>query len=130
VPRGIGPATHFGAKRDVDYGNVMTAFPKDDKGHGHNPFGAISRGHSYDEIEFIHPLRPDCDVAFVYTLDGEIAPSDCNSFGPPARTIDHLRLNSSVLNELRRAAIDARCSSKLFSARNDMMDDLRKRDEP
>lgn len=96
----------FGAKRDVDYRNVIAAFPKDAKGHALYPFGAISRGHWYDAAQFIHPLRPECAASFVYKLSGEIATADGNPDGPAAKTITHLCLDHDVLNELRRAAID------------------------
>jgi uncharacterized protein (TIGR02646 family) len=96
----------WGARRDVDYYNMIAAFPRDEAIHARYPFGARSRGDWYDEVAFIHPLRPDCESQFLYTLDGGIAPSDGDPEGPAARTIGHLRLDHSVLNELRRAAIE------------------------
>ena len=98
----------YGAKRDVDYTNLLAAYPAETrKGETGCPYGAVVRKDWYDAQSFVHPLRPDCETQFMYTLDGEIKPADGNPNGPAAMTIEELCLNHGILVQQRKAAIDA-----------------------
>jgi uncharacterized protein (TIGR02646 family) len=113
------PALH-GARRDIDYRNVIAAFPKGDiEWRDRYPFGARSRRDWYDEALFVHPLRVDCEKQFLYGLSGTIEPADGAADGPAATTIRMLNLDdrrrdvngdivdNGPLTDMRRAAIEA-----------------------
>lgn len=91
-----------GDHEDVDYNNMLAAYPKGDKPPC--PYGAKKRGDWYSE-DFVHPLRPDCERRFIFKLDGEIAPRDENDFGA-AETIRRLRLDHEYLTADRKTAIE------------------------
>lgn len=91
-----------GDNDDVNYGNMLAAYPKDDRPPC--PYGAKVRGDWYDAA-FIHPLCPDCEQRFVFNFKGEIAPRDPKD-SDAGETIKRLGLNHPYLTADRKAAID------------------------
>lgn len=81
-----------GTHEDVDYHNMLLAFPKD----GKCDFGAKVRG---DSLLPVHPLQEDCDSKFKYDVEGRVSGVDMLA----DKTIDLLKL--SLLDYERRAAI-------------------------
>lgn len=73
-PQSINPA------RDTDFTNLVAAYPGEAYEHRLSdgvmtkkcPFGAHRRADWWDPANFIHPLRADCESAFVYKPDGTI----------------------------------------------------------
>jgi len=81
-----------GTHEDVDYQNMMVAYPKD----GKCDFGAKARE---DDLLLVHPLQPDCETKFKFDIEGGISSIDEDS----ERTIKLLKL--FLLNDERKAAI-------------------------
>jgi len=92
-----------GAKRDVDYKNLLAAHPQPNKSCD---FGAVYRGSWWDEILFVHPLRADCESQFRYNLNGGIDSADGKKDGAAEVTINKLNLRDGYLVAQRAAAID------------------------
>ena len=59
-----------------------------------------------EEALFVSPLRPGCEERFSFTLNGEIrasSPTDAAA----TKTIERLGLNHALMNQFRKAAIEA-----------------------
>ena len=80
---------------DVDYKNMLAAYPK-----GACSFGAKVRR---DKSLPVHPLHRSCEVKFDFDRDGHIAGKDDGA----EKTIKILNLDSLMLDEMRKQAIDA-----------------------
>ncbi len=89
---------------DVDYNNLLAAYPKDDFANKKFAFGAKFRGDWYHEDKFITPLDRNCENRFRYNLSGKIAPAD-NNDGAAEKTIKKLGLSNEMLIEYRKAAV-------------------------
>ena len=86
---------------DVDYNNLIAAYPA-----GGCEFGARAKDGWYEENEFISPLHPNCEQAFLYYPDGDIAPRDpANNVA--IRTINVLNLKCPAIKKMREGAIEA-----------------------
>jgi uncharacterized protein (TIGR02646 family) len=91
-----------GDHEDVEYNNMLAAFPKED--NPPCPYGAKKRGDWYSP-EFVHPLRRDCEQRFKFNLKGEISPRENNDLDA-AETIKRLGLDDKYLDDDREEAID------------------------
>lgn len=66
-----------------------------------------AKGDWYDDILFVSPLNPDCEKHFLFTLDGQILPTeDPSRRKAAAETIRRLNLNDDRLIRMRSAALD------------------------
>ncbi|MGO9574335.1 MAG: hypothetical protein ACLPTQ_08410 [Terriglobales bacterium] len=95
----------------IDYGNLLACIPSNTPGHNPPaesfPYGALKKGGiRVDRNTFVSPLEEDVERRFQYAPDGSVRslPNDAAA----SNTITILRLDHSVLNELRKAAIDER----------------------
>jgi uncharacterized protein (TIGR02646 family) len=82
-----------GTYEDVDYYNMLAAFPKD----GHCAFGAKARE---DDLLPVHPLTPDCEARFRFDTEGHILGND----EAAEKTIKMLKLQ--LLDAERKKSID------------------------
>jgi uncharacterized protein (TIGR02646 family) len=91
---------------DVDYNNLLAAFPSDDyeKQHGSCAYGAHKKAGWYDETLLISPLRAGCESRFRFNQFGGIAPAN-ESDRAAIETIAHLGLDHEKLVDNRRTAI-------------------------
>jgi uncharacterized protein (TIGR02646 family) len=92
IPRSISKSR--GTHEDVDYQNMLAAYPK-----GNCPFGAKIRENKPIPIT---PLQPICEYKFQFDLEGNITGVDEDA----TYTINCLRLDHEMLDEMRKAAID------------------------
>ena len=76
---------------DVDYNNMLAAFPKTETANF--PYGAKKRGNKHLPIT---PLQPACETRFKFLEDGTIEPVDSND-NDAKLTIKNLELNHGVL---------------------------------
>lgn len=92
VPRSVSKSQ--GTHEDVNYQNMLAAYPQ-----GNCPFGAKIRENKPFPVT---PLQPICEHKFRFDLDGHITgiDEDANT------TINCLRLDHEMLDEMRKAAID------------------------
>lgn len=97
------PQTLCHNHEDVDYNNMLAAYPA--KNAKRCDFGAHAKDNWYDENDLIHPLRPDCETKFTFSLEGEIYPREAGD-KQAEKTIKQLRLDKPQLTELRKNAID------------------------
>jgi uncharacterized protein (TIGR02646 family) len=81
-----------GTHEDIDYQNMMVAYPKD----GKCDFGAKARE---NDLLPVHPLQPDCETKFKFDIEGGVSGIDDDS----EHTIKLLKL--FLLNDERKAAI-------------------------
>ena len=63
------------------------------------------KGNWYDDSLLVSPLDPDCESRFIYTVDGQIRPSD-EADQAADTTIKKLQLNLDRLNNLRKNVIE------------------------
>jgi len=93
VPRSVSKSQ--GTHEDVDYQNMLAAYPKED----HCSYGAkIRENKSFPT----NPLQPTCEHKFRFNLEGHIKGVDKDA----EDTIDCLKLDHELLDEMRKAAID------------------------
>lgn len=88
---------------DVDYSNLLAAYPSSNAST-ECKYGAHIKKDWYDEHQFVHPLRRDCEIRFRYHLNGKIGSSILNDEGVLA-TIQQLRLDHAELERMRESAI-------------------------
>lgn len=99
------PRTLCTEAEKIAYHNMLAAYPRERSGEAGCPFGAIPRGHWYDEELFVHPLRPNCERRFRFDLNGEIFASQDDDNGA-SKTIEKLKLKHAQLTQYRKAAVD------------------------
>jgi len=90
---------------DTDYRNLLAAYPSDRVEH-ECAYGAHHKKNWYDEVLFIHPLRPDCESRFRYRDNGTATPVNSNDNGAQ-ETIFHLNLDDKELQNSRKTVIHA-----------------------
>lgn len=103
------------AHEDTDYSNMLAAYPSSDPGTPHCQYGAHAKADWYDQLDFVHPLRHDCEDRFCYRDTGKIVPTYPTDRGA-AITIKKLSLDSPQLERMRKAAIDAAFEERLTKA--------------
>ena len=87
---------------DVDYANLLAAYPPGDARRC--PYGAHAKGDWYDAELLVNPIRGNCESRFQFNQFGHIRPSDITD-NAAIETIQHLRLDHSLLTDRRRQAI-------------------------
>jgi uncharacterized protein (TIGR02646 family) len=101
------PQTHCMNGEDASFSNMLACVPAPNAPG--LPYGAHKKGAWPDAIEealFVSPLRPGCEERFSFTLNGEIRASDPTDVAA-TKTIDRLDLNHALMQQFRKAAIDA-----------------------
>jgi uncharacterized protein (TIGR02646 family) len=101
------PQTHCTNGEDASFSNMLACVPAPNAPG--LPYGAHKKGAWPDAIEealFVSPLRPGCEERFSFTLNGEIRASDPTDVAA-TKTIDRLDLNHALMQQFRKAAIDA-----------------------
>lgn len=83
-----------GTYEDVDYNNMLAAYPR-----GDSSYGAKVRG---DKPLLITPLQKNCGENFDFDFDGRISGKNKNAI----QTINTLKLDSPLLDEMRYQAIE------------------------
>jgi uncharacterized protein (TIGR02646 family) len=93
---------------DIEYSNLLACIPGKEpleKWNPKYPYGAESKGGIHiDGNNFVSPLREDVERRFHYEADGSIKAATGD--GAAENSVRILKLNHSVLVELRKAAID------------------------
>lgn len=85
--------------KTLDYDNIILScngYLEDEENCGH------FKDDWYDQTLFITPLMPNCETAFEYFENGEIGDKGNQA---ASTTINKLKLDSSLLNRARNAAI-------------------------
>lgn len=101
------PQAHCMNGEDVSFANMLACVPAPNAPG--LPYGAHKKGSWPDATEealFVSPLRPSCEERFSFTLSGEIrasSPADAAA----KETIDRLGLNHTLMQQFRKAAIEA-----------------------
>jgi uncharacterized protein (TIGR02646 family) len=101
------PQTHCVNGEDVSFANMLACVPAPNAPG--LPYGAHKKGSWPDATEealFVSPLRPGCEERFSFTLNGEIRARDPTD-AAAMKTIDRLGLNHTLLQQFRKAAIEA-----------------------
>lgn len=101
------PQTHCMHGEDVAFANMVACVPAPNAPG--LPYGAHKKGawpNATEEGLFVSPLRLGCEERFRYTLRGEIKASDPKD-AAAIKTIEQLGLNHNLLQQSRKAAIDA-----------------------
>lgn len=80
---------------DTDYDNLLAAHPASDAS-SRCPYGAHEKGSWYDQNQFVHPRRHDCEQRFRYRFDGKIGAASQNDTGA-VETIRRLKLDHREL---------------------------------
>src|SRR5262245_45509034 len=92
---------------DASFSNMLACVPAPNAPA--LPYGAHKTGAWPDAAEealFVSPLRPGREERFSFTLNGEIRASDPTD-AAAMKTIDRLGLNHTLLQQFRKAAIEA-----------------------
>ena len=89
-------------REDVDWNNLVACFPHSNGGHP--GYGAVKKGNWWDENLLVTPLSVDCEIRFTYKADGTITASS-EEDAAAIKTIEKLKLDHTLLNELRFEAI-------------------------
>jgi len=101
------PQVHCTKGEDVSFANMLACVPAPNAPG--LPYGAHKKGAWPDAIEealFVSPLRPGCEERFSFSLNGEIKASDPTD-AAAKKTIEQLGLNHALMQQFRKAAIDA-----------------------
>ena len=101
------PQAHCMNGEDVSFANMLSCVPAPNAPG--LPYGAHKKGAWPDATEealFVSPLRPGCEERFSFTLNGEIKSSD-PADAAATKTIDQLGLNHALMQQFRRAAVEA-----------------------
>jgi uncharacterized protein (TIGR02646 family) len=101
------PQVHCQSGEDVSYRNMLACVPAPN--HPHLPYGAHKKGAWPDRTQralFVSPLSQGCGARFSFSLRGVISPRSAGD-SSAQETITRLGLDHEMLNQLRRAAIDA-----------------------
>ncbi len=101
------PQTLCVEHEDVDYRNLMAAYPNEQHERQYGPckFGAHRKDNWYDQALLISPLHGDCESHFKFDVFGKISPTRGED-SAAVETIHRLGLADSSLTELRRQAIE------------------------
>lgn len=107
------PQALCGGNEDVDYDNLLAAFPGRGK---HCEYGAHAKGDWYSPTRMVNPLHGSCEARFRFDQFGKVqaAPNDQGA----EETIRRLRLDHDELTDLRRQAI----KTALFHGRHILSD--------
>jgi uncharacterized protein (TIGR02646 family) len=104
--------------RDLDYDNMLACFPGTKPPPEWNPkfpYGAQQKGGTrINDTNFVSPLSVDVENRFQYTLDGSVQATATDAAA--LSSIEILRLDHSILCELRKAAIEERVLDASLSA--------------
>ncbi len=101
------PQAHCVNGEDVSYSNMLACVPAPNAPG--LPYGAHKKGswpHTTEVALFVSPLRPGCEERFSFTLNGEIKANDLPDTAA-TETIARLGLNHKLIQQLRKAAIEA-----------------------
>ena len=103
---------------DLDYDNMLACFPGINPPPEWNqkfPYGAQQKGGTHiDDANFVSPLSVDVEDRFQYTVDGSVRANSADAAA--SSSIKILRLDHSILCELRKAAIEERVLDATISA--------------
>ncbi|NCC32396.1 retron system putative HNH endonuclease [Candidatus Chloroploca sp. Khr17] len=99
---------------DTEYDNLLAAHPSSDPGTPHCAYGAHARTNWYDQHQFVHPRRRDCEQRIRYRDNGRVTPHSQDDEGA-AETIRRLRLDHSEIQQMRKQAIDEALFAKQLS---------------
>jgi uncharacterized protein (TIGR02646 family) len=99
-------------QRDLDYENMLACFPGEHKPDGpqqywsrKQPYGAIFKdGKEVNDYNFVSPLQHDVEKRFIYDDFGGV--SAMLEDEAAWSTIRILKLDHSILNDLRKAAVN------------------------
>jgi uncharacterized protein (TIGR02646 family) len=95
---------------DLDYDNMLACFPGMKPPPEWNPkfpYGAQQKGGTrIDDTNFVSPLSVDVENRFQYNADGSVQASAADTAA--SSSIEILKLDHSILCELRKAAIEER----------------------
>ena len=101
------PQVHCMNGEDASFANMLACVPAPNVPG--LPYGAHKKGawpDATEEVLFVSPLRPGCEERFSFTLHGEIRASSLTD-AAATRTIDRLGLNHALMQQFRKAAIEA-----------------------
>jgi uncharacterized protein (TIGR02646 family) len=98
------PQSQCTGHEDVDYRNLLAAYPSSEPYTSQCSYGAHAKGDWYDEYLFVHPLRRDCEQRLRYNFNGNVNPSNSHDDGA-METISRLCLNDGELKKMRTEAI-------------------------
>ena len=88
----------------LDYINMLCSC-QDKLKKGEPRHCGILKGNWFDKDLLISPLDSNCEGRFAYTADGKIQPAN-KSDNAAIMTIEKLKLNIEILNDLRKKAIE------------------------
>jgi uncharacterized protein (TIGR02646 family) len=88
---------------DTDYDNLLAAHPASDA-KSKCSYGAHEKGNWYDQHQFVHPRRQDCEQRFRYRDSGRVVPMSQDDRGA-AETIQRLQLDHPELQRMREQVI-------------------------
>jgi uncharacterized protein (TIGR02646 family) len=112
---------------DTDYANLLAAHPAADDPR-RCPYGAHEKGSWYNEHQFVHPLRRDCEQRFRYRDNGNVVAAS-TADRCAAETIKRLRLDHTELKLMRKGVIDELYAQKLGRAQaRRLMEEMDQRD--
>ena len=100
------PQAHCANGEDVSFGNMVACVPAPNAPG--LPYGAHKKGSWPDvtqEALFVSPIQPGCGTRFSFNLRGEIKPRNPADHAA-METIRRLRLDHTLLDQLRKAAIN------------------------
>lgn len=109
------PQSHCQANEDIDYQNLLLAFPGSDIGRV--PYGAQRKADWYDESLLVSPLRRDCEARFLFQISGAIKPAK-GTDQAACKTIERLGLDEPTLTEMRKQAIQKALIDRKLSNQN------------
>ena len=103
----IKPQNYCEHGEDVTYNNLLACYPAPNQKKG-TQFGAVKKDNwpsSAETYQFVSPLSKSCEERFIFNLRGEIStlPGDTAA----ATTVKKLRLDHPILNDYRKATIQA-----------------------
>jgi uncharacterized protein (TIGR02646 family) len=101
------PQVHCMNGEDVSFANMLACVPAPNAPG--LPYGAHKKGSWPDATEealFVSPLRPGCEERFSFMLNGEISASSSTD-AAATKTIEQLGLDHALMNQFRKAAIEA-----------------------
>ncbi len=104
--------------RDLAYDNMLACFPgmkPPPEWNPQLPYGAQQKGGTHiNDTNFVSPLSVDVENRFQYTMDGSVQATAADTAASSSIAI--LRLDHSLLCELRKAAIEERVLDASLSA--------------
>ncbi len=100
---------HFNPKSNdadaaLDYTNMLCSC-QDQLKKGEPRHCGNSKDNWFDKDYLVSPLDSNCEGRFAYTADGKIQPAN-KSNNAAIMTIEKLKLNIEILNDLRKKAIE------------------------